>query len=169
MLSTPSSPTAAYVIVTFLNGLCAGSYMNYNLSHVLHLTRPEAHYIISSLVAMTRGFAGSFGAAIGGGFFTRVLRRCLEDGFLGIGRSGPRVERLITRLVGSPAMVRSLDGLEREIAVTSYEHATRMLFLAGAAVAFVAMMVQAGTGWKGPAVDKAEEEEEESSVPNGIE
>lgn len=157
-------------MATFINGLCAGSYMNYNLSHVLHLTRPEVHYIISSLVVMTRGFAGSFGAAIGGGFFARALRKSLQNEFRGIGRTGPRVERLITKLVGSPALVRTLDGVERDIAVHSYEYATRMLFLAGAVMALVAMMVQAGTGWKGPAVEKADEDEEdESSVPSGIE
>lgn len=119
--------------------------MNYTLSHVLHLTQSQAHYIVSALVAMSRGFAGSFGSAIGGGFFTRMLKSSLENGFSQ--RGLPPHPELVRELLGSPATINRLVGIERFIAIESYEHAVRMLFLAGSAVALVATVFQAGTGW----------------------
>lgn len=151
-LSTPTSSAPLYMFVTFLDGLFAGSLMNYTLSHVLHLTNPESHYIISSLVAMSRGFAGSFGSAIGGGFFARVLKASLETGFSQHGLS-PHPE-LVRTLLGSPATVLNLSGLERLVAIQSYEYATRMLFLAGGALALLATVFQAGTGWRSGAENK---------------
>lgn len=130
LLSTPDSPTWLYVATTFLNGLFAGSLMNYTLSHVLHLTSPHVHYIVSSLIAMSRGFAGSFGSAVGGGFFTRILKTSLEKGFAQ--HDLPSRPDLIRTLLGSPATVMQLTGLERLVAMQSYEHAIRMLFLGAA-------------------------------------
>ncbi|KAJ5119208.1 hypothetical protein N7448_010914 [Penicillium atrosanguineum] len=154
-LSTPTSSAVLYMFVTFLDGLFAGSLMNYTLSHVLHMTNPESHYIVTSLVAMSRGFAGSFGSAIGGGFFARVLKGSLETGFSQHGLS-PRPE-LVRTLLGSPATVLNLSGLERLVAIQSYEYATRMLFLAGSALALAATVFQAGTGWRARADDKRQD------------
>lgn len=151
-LSTPTSSAMLYLSVTFLDGLFAGSLMNYTLSHVLHLTNPELHYIVTSLVAMSRGFAGSFGSAIGGGFFARVLKGSLETGFSQHGLP-PRPD-LVRTLLGSPATVMQLTGLARLVAIQSYEHATRMLFLAGSALALGATVLQAGTGWRSGVNDK---------------
>lgn len=145
VLSTPESHTAVYVITTFFNGLCAGALMTYTLSHVLYLTGSELHYIVSALIAMSRGFAASFGSAIGGGFFTRILKSSLETGFADRGQP-PRPE-LVRTLLGSPATVTRLVGVDRFVAIESYEHAIRMLFLAGSFVALIATAFQAGTGW----------------------
>lgn len=130
--------------------------MNYTLSHLLHLTSPEVHYIASALVTMSRGFAASFGSSIGGGFFVRILKESLETGFSEHGL--PSQPALVRRLLGSPATVMHLAGPERVVAVQSYEHALRMLFLAGSALALVATAFQAGTGWHSDAVDKDREE-----------
>lgn len=148
LLSTPSSPTPVYVCATFLNGLCAGALMNYTLAHLLHLTSPHVHYIITSLVAMSRGFAGSFGSAVGGGLFSRELKRALEKGFRG--HDLPGREELIRKLLGSPAMVAGLTGTEKEVAVQGYERAIQRLFFAGGVLALATTVIQAGTGWHPP-------------------
>ncbi|KAE8354724.1 major facilitator superfamily domain-containing protein [Aspergillus coremiiformis] len=146
ILSTPSSPTAAYLAVTFLNGLTVGALMNYSLSHVLHLTRPDVHYVVSALIAMSRGFAGSFGSAIGGGFFQRQLKTSLETGFAAHGL--PKQDKLIRKLLGSPALVKSLTGVERVVAVQGYEQAVKTLLLGSCVLALAATVAQAGTGWR---------------------
>lgn len=118
--------------------------MTYTLSHVLHLTGSQLHYIVSALIAMSRGFAGSFGSAIGGGFFTRILKSSLETGFAQHGL--PPQPELVRTLLGSPTTINSLAGVERFVAIQSYGHAIRMLFLAGSLLALVATAFQAGTG-----------------------
>jgi hypothetical protein len=155
-LSTPDSPTWLYVVTTFMNGLFAGSLMNYTLSHVLHLTSPHVHYIVSSLVAMSRGFAGSFGSAVGGGFFTRILKTSLEKGFAQ--HDSPPRPDLIRTLLGSPATVARLTGVERLVAIQGYEHAIRMLFLGGSLVALTATIFQAVTGWTSEVDRKSDSE-----------
>ena len=159
LLSTADSPTWLYIMTTFLNGLFAGSLMNYTLSHVLHLTSPHVHYIVSSLIAMSRGFAGSFGSAIGGGFFTRILKTSLEHGFAQ--HDLPSRPALIRTLLGSPATVMQLTGLERLVAMQSYEHAIRMLFLGGSLVALTATAFQAATGWTSE-VDRKDDPERDA-------
>ncbi|BDD64374.1 hypothetical protein MPDQ_000346 [Monascus purpureus] len=152
VLSTPTSSTIAYVSAIFINGIFAGAASNYSMSHVLHLTSPHVNYIVTSLLAMSRGFAGSFGSAIGGGLFYRQLKIFLETGFAGH-------DELIRKLLGSPALVSELTGPEKEVAVQSYEHAVRMLFLAGSILALAATVFQAGTGWHShEAVEKEVEE-----------
>ena len=116
---------------------------------------------------MSRGFAGGFGSAIGGGLFSRTLKRSLEAGFAG--RGLPRHEELIRKLLGSPASVRELTGTEKEVAVQGYEHAVRMLFLSGTVLALAATVVQAGTGWHphGPAGKAVQEGEDVESGNEG--
>ncbi|KAJ5367735.1 hypothetical protein N7541_001676 [Penicillium brevicompactum] len=152
-LSTPDSSVVTYVGATFLNGLCAGALMNYTLFHLLHLTTTHVHYIVTALVAMSRGLAGSFGSAVGGGFFARVLKSSLEAGFSSHGL--PQKPGLVRKLLGSPALVAHLDGVEHIVAIDSYEHAVKMLFLAGSIVALFATCVQAGVGWT-PTADKSD-------------
>lgn len=122
--------------------------MNYTLSHLLHLTSPQVHYIVTSLVAMSRGFAGSFGSSVGGGLFSRELTKALESGFSKRGMFGR--DELIRKLLGSPALVMSLSGPERDVAVHSYEQAVQRLFLAAGVLALAATIIQAGTGWNSP-------------------
>ncbi|EAW21110.1 putative MFS multidrug transporter [Aspergillus fischeri NRRL 181] len=148
LLSTPSSPTIAYVVSTFFNGFFIGASMNYALSHMLHRTNPNVHYIVTSLLGMFRGSAGSFGSAIGGGFFQRELKKALEKGFGKHGLSGK--DDLVRKLLGSPALVRNLSGLEKEVAIQSYEQAVKILILGGCVLALVAAMLQACTGWRAP-------------------
>ncbi|RAL03136.1 putative MFS multidrug transporter [Aspergillus ibericus CBS 121593] len=145
VLSTPESSTVAYLGAAFFNGLSVGAVMNYTLSHLLHLTNPEMHYVISALLGMSRGFAGSFGSSIGGGFFQRELKRGLETGFTKHGLGGR--DELIRKLLGSPALVKSLTGVERAVAVQSYEQAVKMLLLGGCVLTLAGAAVQAGTGW----------------------
>lgn len=148
ILSTPSSATVAYVVSTFFNGLFIGASMNYALSHMLHLTNMNVHYIVTSLLGMFRGSAGSFGSAIGGGFFQRELKKALEKGFSKHGLS--ETDELVRKLLGSPALVTNLSGLEKEVAIQSYEQAVKVLILGGCVLALVATMLQACTGWRAP-------------------
>lgn len=142
----------------FVNGFAIGASVNYTFAHILYLTKTEVHYIVTALVGMSRGFAGSFGSAMGGGFFQRELKAGLEDGFARHGLSGK--EGLVRKLLGSPALVRSLTGAEREIATQSYEHAIRMLLFGGFVIMVVASFVQAGTGWTPPPEEPAAEDVE---------
>jgi hypothetical protein len=145
-ISTAHSSWGLYVLMVFCNGALAGAGLNYALVHLLHLTPSEVHPIVLSLLATFRGFAGSFGSAIGGGLFGRVLRKSLSDGFAeaGLKNRGD----LIRRLLGSPALVGTLHGKEQDIAVKAYEQSFKALFLSAVGLATVVSLLQAGTGWK---------------------
>ncbi|KAJ5651786.1 hypothetical protein N7507_009212 [Penicillium longicatenatum] len=159
ILSSEDSPAALFMMATFLNGFFAGALMNYTMSHLLHLTSPHMHYIVSALFTTFRGLAGSFGSAVGGGFFTRILKGALETGFLREGLA-PKPD-LVRTLLGSPATVSHLDGIERLVAIQSYAHAFRMLFLAATFLILVAAALQSGTGWTAGSEDKVDEWEED--------
>jgi predicted MFS family arabinose efflux permease len=154
-LSTPESATWAYVIVLFANGFCTGAALNYTLAHVLHLTIPATHVIVIPLNAMFRGLSGSFGSAISGGQFARVLRSTLETDFDDRGLKGKG--KLIRRLLGTPALVKSLVGVEKEVAIHGYTTAMKTLFVSGSVLALVMTLLQAGTGWAAPKVDLKED------------
>ncbi|KAI0394121.1 major facilitator superfamily domain-containing protein [Xylariaceae sp. FL0594] len=149
--SAPSSPFALYVAVVFLNGLFTGGALNYTLAHLLHLTPARAHYEATGLLGTFRGFAGSFGSAVGGGIFARTLRRSLEEGFEGKGRRG---EELVRKLIGSPLSVYhgDLSEAEKRVAVAGYTDALRTLFQAAVVLTAIVIVVQAASGWEG-AVD----------------
>lgn len=162
-ISTANSPWWLYVLMVFLNGLVTGATTNYALVHLLHLTLPEVHPIVISLLATFRGFSGSFGSAIGGGYFVRVLHRSLSHGFAKAGLK--HRDELIRRLLGSPALVGRLEGTERAVAVRGYEDALKALFLAAVGLSIIVVAAQAGTGWKEPA--KKEEPGLEAEVEDG--
>lgn len=157
-LATECSPVWLVILVVFACGAVTGAALNYNLAHLLHMTPKHTHYIATSLLATFRGFAGSFGSAIGGGLFSRTLYASLERGFEEEGLNGR--EDLVRRLLGSPALVGKLEGVERRVAVEGYQDALRALWLAGAGLAAVTVLVQAGTGWKGVGEKEAEAEGE---------
>lgn len=167
LASTPDIPIALYVAVVFLNGLFTGAALNYTLAHLLHLTPPDTHYVATSLLGTFRGFAGSFGSAIGGGIFARTLRESLGRGFGALDGGGPPPDggegrdELIRRLVGSPALVYSgeLDGRERHVAVQGYVDALKVLFQAAVVLSVVVLVAQAATGWRGPD-DKVKDQED---------
>ncbi|KAL5439698.1 hypothetical protein PMIN07_004904 [Paraphaeosphaeria minitans] len=170
-ISTPHSSPALYVLMVFCNGALAGAGLNYTLVHLLHLTLPEVHPIVLSLLATFRGFSGSFGSAIGGGIFERVLRTSLVEGF---SRAGVEDGTgLIRRLLGSPALVATLEGQRKEIAVNAYREGIKTLFLCGTGLAVLMTLVQAGSGWKAPmgrvaaSEDEDVEEEEEEALAEG--
>ncbi len=146
-----------------VNGFMIGASMIYTLTHMLHRTPKESHFIVSSLLAMFRGLSASFGSAIGGGIFSRVLKVALGRGFEEKGFPLEGKRELIRRLLGSPALVGRLVGVEREVAVAGYVVALKTLFLTAAAVAAVATLVQAGTGWR--AVDEVEPGGKSGGVP----
>lgn len=168
-----------YLLSVFFNGLCTGAALNYTLAHLLHLTPPSTHFISTSLLTTFRGFAGSFGSAIGGGLFVRVLKNGLEEGFDNHGVLGEK-ENLIRRLLGSPALVKTLHGFEKDVAVRSYVGSLRHLFFAGAGLSLLMVFVQAGTGWtsgskeeKGRGLEVgnglgAEDEEWEEGMEQGV-
>ncbi|KAI4592152.1 hypothetical protein KJ359_011480 [Pestalotiopsis sp. 9143b] len=162
--ASPSVPTWVFVGIIFANGLCTGASLNYTLAHLLHLTPGHTHYIATSLLATFRGFAGSFGTAIGGGIFTRSLRGALETGFRAVdGTDGLSAARrlLVTRLVGSPALVHDggLSAADHRVAVDGYAAGMHVLFQAAAVLSVVVVVLQAATGWNGPGDEKEDEEE----------
>ncbi|KAK2615688.1 hypothetical protein N8I77_002426 [Diaporthe amygdali] len=166
LTSNASSPAWLYVLIITFNGFCTGAALNYTLAHILHLATPETHFITTSLLATFRGFAGSFGTAIGGGIFTRSLRENLTAGFLKLdGTAGlsPRRVTLIRRLLGSPNFVFNgyLSNAEREVAVKGYEAAFNVLYTSAAALVVLVLLVQAGTGWTAPANQEGEEDIQE--------
>ena len=160
--SIAESQTWLYIFLTFCNGLCAGAALNYTLAHILHLVLPETRYVVTSLLATFRGFAGTFGSAVGGGIFTRTLQGSLENGFKRAGIKGR--EDLIHQLLGSPRVVQGLAGVERQIAAQGYVDALKALFFSAVGLACVALVLQAGTGWNAPADGAGEEPVDDSST-----
>ena len=153
---TPTTPAIWFLAAVFTNGFFTGAILNYAMAHLLHINPPSTHYISTALLNTFRGFAGSFGSAIGGGLFVRILKRGLEKGFEENGGLKGR-EGLVRRLLGSPALVQMLNGVEKKIAVDSYVASISKLFLSGAAVALFVIVLQAGTGWKNAVVEEREE------------
>lgn len=155
------------VAAVVLNGLATGATLNYTLAHLLHLSAPAEHFISTSLLGTFRGFGGSFGTAIGGGVFYRLLRSGLVESFMeldGKGRLSAAREELITKLIGSPALVFNggLEPAEHAIAVERYAGASRGTWQAAAALAVVAVLIQAGTGRTSPVGQKEVDDETEA-------
>ena len=136
------------MMLIFANGLCTGAALNYQLVHILHLTPPSTHFITTSLMTTFRGFGASFGSAIGGGIFARALSSSFSE--LRDSYGLPRDEKLLSKLLGSPVTVGSLQGIDKEIAVQSYVTALVGLFTAGTVIALGAAVMQSGTGWTAP-------------------
>nr|XP_036589320.1 MFS multidrug transporter [Colletotrichum truncatum]KAF6801325.1 MFS multidrug transporter [Colletotrichum truncatum] len=165
LVGTVDAPFWTFILAVVLNGLATGATLNYTLAHLLHLSDPEEHFISSSLLGTFRGFGGSFGTAIGGGVFYRLLRSGLVESFtkldgghLSVGR-----EELISRLIGSPALMFNggLKPIEHAIAVERYAGASRGTWQAAAALAVVAIVIQASTGWTSPVgANEADDETE---------
>ncbi|KAF6824019.1 MFS multidrug transporter [Colletotrichum plurivorum] len=166
LAGTPEAPFWTLILAVVLNGLATGATLNYTLAHLLHLSDASEHFVSTSLLGTFRGFGGSFGTAIGGGVFYRLLRSGLAEGFAALdgGRLGPGREELITRLIGSPALVfgGGLRPEEQAVAVNQYAGASRGTWQAAAALAVVAVVIQASTGWRGPAGAKDVDDETEA-------
>jgi hypothetical protein len=152
-VSTATSSAAVYVSLLVVNGVATGAALQYTLAHLLYVapSSPKEQYTASSLFGTFRGFAGSFGTAIGGGFVKRRLQETLSTGFRhldgGDGQSEAR-KQLISRLIGSPSLVFSggLTDAERSVAVHGYEATLKDLYQAAALVCVLVLFIQAGTG-----------------------
>ena len=55
---------------------------------------------------------------------------------------------MVRKLLGSPALVQFLKGVEKRVAVDSYVGSLSQLYVAASVLALVMVLVQAGTGWK---------------------
>ncbi|KAK4507457.1 hypothetical protein PRZ48_001192 [Zasmidium cellare] len=159
LLAHREGSAAGFVTTLFVCGFATGAALNYNLAHLLHLTPKDTHYVASALIATFRGFAGSFGSAIGGGLFTRTLYNSLHKHFA---ERGLHRDTLIRQLLGSPKLVQKLEGADKDVAIQSYEEGLRMLWLCAAALAFATVFVQAGVGWKGHAEKEADKNERQA-------
>ncbi len=93
-----------------------------------------------------------------------MLKSTLEKGFEENGGLEGK-EYLVRRLLGSPALVKTLQGVDRKIAVAGYVGGLKSLFIAGSGLALIMVLVQAATGWKGAeGVTDGEEVGEEIGV-----
>ena len=95
--------------------------------------------------------------------FVRVLKTGLENGFEEHGGLEGK-EDLVRRLLGSPALVKTLRSVERGVAVDAYVGALRTIFLAGAGLAACMVLVQAATGTESGVVEKGGRESERTSL-----
>ena len=154
-IATPSSNIWVFILALFVNGMLTGALLNYTLVHVLYLTLPATHVIVLPLNAMFRSLSGSFGSSIFGGIFLRTLRGRLREDFKDAGLHGKG--KLIDRLVGTPTLVSTLNGIEKEIALDGYVAALKAIFVAGAVLALFMALVQAFTGWTAPTNEKGDD------------
>lgn len=163
LISTTSLPLALFLVVVLINGLATGGGVNYTLAHILHLSHDDTRYIATSLLGTFRGSGSSFGTAVAGGIFYRLLRGSLLAGFLQLD-GGERLshdrQQLVSRLVNTPGLVHggNLSRAEQEVAIEGYAGATRGVWQAMAALGIVVIVFQALTGKKAPA-DKREAEQ----------
>jgi MFS family permease len=143
---------ALYWVLLLSNGLCAGGAMNYALAHLQHLVHIDVRLIAISIYFTFRGFAGTFGATVGGGIFYKALGRALRRRFADA-HLNP-TPALLRQLIGSPRAVQDLTGVWRKAAVQGYVDALKVLFLAAVGMSIVTLVMQACTGWKGPKEDE---------------
>lgn len=103
-------------------------------------------------------------AALGGGVFQRTLDSRLRAGFE---QRGLARNRLIRQLLGSPAIVETLQGSEREVALEGYEAGLKALWFMMAVIALAMFFVQAGTRWdgNGKSQSKKRNDKKRVSVP----
>ncbi|KAL5584894.1 hypothetical protein FOVSG1_014283 [Fusarium oxysporum f. sp. vasinfectum] len=163
LISTTSLPLALFVVVVLINGLATGGGVNYTLAHILHLSHDDTRYIATSLLGTFRGSGSSFGTAVAGGIFYRLLRGNMVSGFLqldgGEHLSHAR-QRLVSSLINTPGLVHGgdLSPAEQNIAIEGYAGATRGVWQAMATLGVVVVLFQALTGKKAPD-DKREDEQ----------
>ncbi|KAH7148934.1 major facilitator superfamily domain-containing protein [Dactylonectria macrodidyma] len=155
VVATPSVPVELFIVIVLANGLATGAGLNYTLAHLLHLSHEDTRYITTSLLGTFRGFGGSFGTAIGGGVFYRLLRNELVSGYLKLDGGHQLSEerrKLISKLLGTPGLVfgGGLDDADRLVAVDGYAGASRGVWRAAAALGIAMIAIQAATGWTAP-------------------
>lgn len=171
--ASPEPSVMLFILAVLVNGLTTGAGVNYTLAHTLHLSHDDIRYVSTSLLATFRGFGGSFGTAIGGGIFYRLLRDKLVSGYLELDGGtalAPERRRLISSLAGTPGLVfgGGLNESERQVAIQGYAAASSGVWRAAALVGLGVVIVQAATGWVGAdekdGVDEIDEEEARAIV-----
>lgn len=167
IVGTPTPSVIVFVVVVFINGFATGAGLNYTMAHLLHLSYEGTQYVTVSLLATFRGFGGSFGTAIGGGIFYRLLRSRLTTEFLkldGGDHLSPERQNLVSRLLGTPGLVHggNLTLPEQEIAVDGYAAASRGVWQAAAVFCIAVLAIQAATGWTAPEKEHEAYDEEEA-------
>ncbi|KAF4339819.1 vacuolar basic amino acid transporter 1 [Fusarium beomiforme] len=169
LISTTSLPLALFVVVVLINGLATGGGVNYTLAHILHLSHDDTRYIATSLLGTFRGSGSSFGTAVAGGIFYRLLRKNLVAGFLqldgGQHLSHAR-QRLVSNLVNAPGLVHGgdLSLAEKNVAIEGYAGATRGVWQAMATLGVVVVLLQALTGKKAPGEKRQDERLDEEAA-----
>lgn len=168
VVGTPTPSVVAFVAVVFINGFATGAGLNYTMAHLLHLSHEGTQYVAVSLLATFRGFGGSFGTAIGGGIFYRLLRSRLTREFLkldGGDHLSPERQTLVSRLLGTPGLVYggNLTIPEQEIAVDGYAAASRGVWKAAAVFCIGVVIIQAATGWTAPEKEREDSVDEEEA------
>ncbi|KAF5979081.1 major facilitator family transporter [Fusarium coicis] len=172
LISTTSLPLAPFIVVVLINGLATGGGVNYTLAHILHLSHDDTRYIATSLLGTFRGSGSSFGTAVAGGIFYRLLRGNLLSGFLqldgGEHLSHAR-QRLISSLVNTPGLVHGgdLSPAEQNIATEGYAGATRGVWQAMATLGGVVVLFQALTGKNAPE-DRREDEQPDEEAARAV-
>ncbi|KAF5023842.1 hypothetical protein F66182_4100 [Fusarium sp. NRRL 66182] len=155
LISTTSLPLALFLLVILANGLATGGAVNYTLAHTLHLSHDDTRYIATSLLGTFRGSGSSFGTAVAGGIFYRLLKDNLVAGFLrldGGEHLRPGRQILVANLVSTPGLVHGggLSRAEQDIAIEGYAGATRGVWQAMAMLGVVVVLFQTLAGRKGP-------------------
>ncbi|KAG5746676.1 hypothetical protein H9Q70_010642 [Fusarium xylarioides] len=172
LISTTSLPLPLFIVVVLINGLATGGGVNYTLAHILHLSHDDTRYIATSLLGTFRGSGSSFGTAVAGGIFYRLLRGNLVSGFLeldgGEHLSHAR-QRLISSLVNTPGLVHGgdLSPAEQNIATEGYAGATRGVWQAMATLGGVVVLFQALTGKKAPD-DRREDDHPDEAAARAV-
>jgi MFS family permease len=165
MSTTATVSMWLYYFILLWNGLCAGGGMNYTLAHIQHLVHTDVRLIAISIFFTFRGFAGTFGATVGGGIFNRALKAALVRRFDEEDIVLP--DALLRKLVGSARAVQDLGGFARKAAVQGYVDALRTLFFSSIGLAIVTLVLQACTGWKG--AEDREKERRAREESEGVE
>ncbi|TID25784.1 AP-3 complex subunit beta-2 [Venturia nashicola] len=150
--TTQTVPMVFYWFLLLANGLCAGGAMNYTLAHLQHLVHVDVRLTAISIYFTFRGFAGTFGATVGGSIFYKSLGVALRTRFAKA-HLKPSSD-LLRQLIGSPSAVQDLTGVWKTTAAQAYVDALRTLFLAAVGMSILTFILQAFTGWKGPGEDE---------------
>lgn len=87
-----------------------------------------------------RGFASSFGSAIGGAIFSRMLIFSLETEFKR--RGLVEQHNLFQRLLVSPDLVAGIIGIEKEAIIEAFSATFKVLFTSTSAFSLVTILVQ---------------------------
>ena len=174
LVAEPNASLATLVVTVMASGLATGAAVNYTLAHLLHHSHDGTQYITTSLLGTFRGFGGAFGTSIGGGIFTRLLQGSLADGFQFLDGGdvlSPERKRLVSQLLGAPELIfgSALTPEDRQVAVDAYSSASRGVWQAAAALGLIVLVLQAGTGWKGPQKEEKMDEDEAGANTPGHE